>query len=175
MAEILSMVRERVDDLPILWAHLDRLGGNPYWTSIFPRMATGWACVWGGSACSGWPLSSPRAIIACTMVLLGRSHGSPGGRGAPDRQCPPRDGGNDRLATVPAALSDARRGRAWAGALNPHVRRVSDRQPACVRLESSHASAVISPPARVQQRRLALLDCPVAISTRLCLVSHQPP
>jgi hypothetical protein len=54
---------------------------------------------------------------------------------------PTRDGGNDRLATVPAALSDARRERAWAGALNQYVRRVSDRQPACVRLESSRASA----------------------------------
>jgi hypothetical protein len=86
MTEPLTMVRERVEDLPVLVAHLDRLAVHPCWTSIVPRMATGWACVWGGSACSGGPIASPRAIIACTLWLLGRSHRS---GWAPDRQCPP--------------------------------------------------------------------------------------
>jgi hypothetical protein len=89
MTEPLSMVRERVEDLPVLVAHLDRLGVHPCWTSIVRRMATGWACVWGESVCSGGPIASPRAIIACTLWLLGRSHGSPRSRSTPDRQRPP--------------------------------------------------------------------------------------
>ena len=43
MAETLSIVSERVDDIPVLLAQLARMGCNPCWTSTFPPMATGWA------------------------------------------------------------------------------------------------------------------------------------
>ena len=52
----------------------------------------------------------------------------------------PLDVSDDRLATVLEALSDDTRWSAFEGALNQHVLRVYDLQPACVRLDSTTAS-----------------------------------
>jgi hypothetical protein len=52
----------------------------------------------------------------------------------------PLDVGDDRLATVLEAVSDDTRWRAFEGALNQHVLRVYDLQPACVRLDSATVS-----------------------------------
>jgi transposase len=52
----------------------------------------------------------------------------------------PLDVSDDRLATVLEALSDDTRWSAFEGALNQHMLRVYDLQPACVRLDSTTAS-----------------------------------
>jgi len=41
MAEPLTMVRERVDDMPVLWAYLDRLGVQPLLDEHFPMHGHG--------------------------------------------------------------------------------------------------------------------------------------
>ena len=41
MAERLSIISERVDDIPLLLAQLERMGVRPRWTSTSPPMATG--------------------------------------------------------------------------------------------------------------------------------------
>lgn len=43
MAGTLTMCRARGDDIPLLLAQLERMGGNRAWTNTFPPMATGWA------------------------------------------------------------------------------------------------------------------------------------
>jgi transposase len=50
------------------------------------------------------------------------------------------DVGDDRLATVLEAVSDETRWRAVEGALTPHLRRVYDLPPTCVRLDRTTVS-----------------------------------
>jgi transposase len=140
MAETLTIISERVDDLPVLLAQLDRLGVRPLLDEYFPTHGN-----WGGLSL-GWV-----SVLWLTYILSEGDHRlnhvAPWAKQRLHtlRECTgqpvhPLDVGDDRLATVLEALSDDRRWRACEGALNQHALRVYDLQPACVRLDSTTAS-----------------------------------
>ena len=140
MAEALSMVSARVEDMPVLLAHLHRMGGQPLLDEHVPThghwvgLSLGWVSV-------GWvthllsegdhrlnhvtPWATPRlhTLQACTGQAVD-----------------PLDVSDDRLATVLEVLSEETPWRACEGALNQHTRRVSDLPPACVRLDRTTAN-----------------------------------
>jgi len=140
MAETLTLVSERVDDMPVLLAHLARLGLQPLLDGHFPThgnwvgLSLGWVSVlWLTHILSEgdhrlnhvapWAKQRLYTLQACT--------------GQPVH---PLDVSDDRLATVLEALSDDTRWNAFEGALNQHTLRVYDLQPACVRLDSTTAN-----------------------------------
>jgi len=140
MAETLTIVSERVDDIPVLLAQLDRLGVQPLLDEHFPTHGN-----WGGLSL-GWV-----SVLWLTHILSEGDHRlnhvAPWAKQRLHtlRECTgqpvhPLDVGDDRLATVLEALSDDTRWRACEGALNQHALRVYDLQPACVRLDSTTAS-----------------------------------
>jgi transposase len=140
MAEPLSIVSERVDDIPVILAQLARLGLQPLLDEHFPThgnwvgLSLGWVSVlWLTHILSEgdhrlnhvapWAQQRLHTLQACTGQLV---H--------------PLDLSDDRLATVLEALSDDRRWSGFEGALNQHTLRVYDLQPACVRLDSTTAN-----------------------------------
>src|SRR5262245_52586986 len=140
MAETLTLVSERVDDMPVLLAQLDRLGVPPLLDEHVPTHGH-----WGGLSL-GWV-----SVLWLSHILSEGDHRlnhvAPWAKQRLHtlRECTgqpvhPLDVGDDRLATVMEALSDDRRWSAFEGALNQHVLRVYDLEPACVRLDSTTAS-----------------------------------
>jgi transposase len=140
MAETLTIVSERVDDIPVLLAHLDRMGLQPLLDEYFPThgnwvgLSLGWVSVlWLTHILSEgdhrlnhvapWAKQRLHTLQECT--------------GQPVH---PLDVGDDRLATVLEALSDDTRWSACEGALNQHALRVYDLHPTCVHLDSTSAS-----------------------------------
>jgi transposase len=140
MAETLTIVSERVDDIPVLLAQLDRLGVQPLLDEHFPThgnwvgLSLGWVSVlWLTHILSEgdhrlnhvapWATQRLHTLQACT--------------GQPVH---PLDLSDDRLATVLEALSEAPRWSAYEGALNQHTLRVYDLEPTCVRLDSTTAN-----------------------------------
>jgi transposase len=140
MAETLTLVSERVDDVPVLLAQLDRLGLQPLLDEHFPThgnwvgLSLGWVSVlWLAHILSEgdhrlnhvapWATQRLHTLRECT--------------GQPVH---PLDISDDRLATVLEALSDDPRWRAFEGALNQHTLRVYDLEPTCVRLDSTTAN-----------------------------------
>jgi transposase len=140
MAETLTIVSERVDDIPVLLAQLDRLGVQPLLDAHFPTHGN-----WVGLSL-GWV-----SVLWLTHILSEGDHRlnhvAPWAKQRLQtlRECTgqpvhPLDVGDDRLATVLEALSNDRRWRACEGALNQHTLRVYELQPACVRLDSTTAN-----------------------------------
>jgi len=140
MAETLTIVSERVDDIPILLAQLDRMGLQPLLDEHFPThgnwvgLSLGWVSVlWLTHILSEgdhrlnhvapWAQQRLQTLRACTGQLV---H--------------PLDVSDDRLAIVLEALSDDTRWSACEGALNQHALRVYDLHPTCVRLDSTSVS-----------------------------------
>jgi transposase len=140
VAETLSIVSERVDDMPVLLAQLDRLGLQSLLDEHFPTHGN-----WVGLSL-GWV-----SVLWLTHLLSEGDHRlnhvAPWAKQRLQtlRECtgqpvPPLDVGDDRLATVLEALSDDTRWSAGEEALNHHALRVYDLQPACVRLDSTTAN-----------------------------------
>ncbi len=140
MAEALSIVSERVDDIPVLLAHLNRMGVQPLLDEHFPThgnwvgLSLGWvSVVWLTHILSEgdhrlnhvtpWATQRLHTLQACTGQAVD-----------------PLDVSDDRLATVLEVLSEDTPWRAFEGALNQHTLRVYDLQPACVRLDSTTAN-----------------------------------
>jgi transposase len=140
MTEPLILTTERVDDIPLLLAHLERMGLQPLLDAYFPTHGN-----WVGLSL-GWV-----SVLWLTHILSEGDHRlnhvAPWAKQRLHtlRECTgqpvhPLDLSDDRLATVLEALSDDTRWRACEGALNQHALRVYDLQPACVRLDSTSAS-----------------------------------
>ncbi len=140
MAETLTLVSERVDDIPVLLAQLNRMGLQPLLDEHFPThgnwvgLSLGWVSVlWLTHILSEgdhrlnhvvpWAKQRLHTLQACT-----------------EQPIHPLDVSDDRLATVLEALSHDTRWSAFEGALNQHTVRVYDLQPACVRLDSTTAN-----------------------------------
>jgi transposase len=140
MAETLTIVSERVDDIPVLLAQLDRMGLQPLLDEHFPThgnwvgLSLGWvSVVWLTHILSEgdhrlnhvapWAKQRLHTLQECTRQPV---HAL--------------DVSDDRLATVLEALSDEMHWHAFEGALNRHTLRVYDLQPACVRLDSTTAN-----------------------------------
>ena len=140
MAETLTLVSERVDDMPGLLAQRNRMGLQPLLDEHFPThghwvgLSVGWVSVlWVTPMLSEgdhrlnhvvpWATQRLHTLQACTEPPI---H--------------PVDVSDDRLATVLEALSDETRGRACEAALNQHTWRGYDLPPACVRLDRTTAT-----------------------------------
>jgi transposase len=140
MAETLTIISERVDDMPVLLAHLDRMGLQPLLDEHFPThgnwvgLSLGWvSVVWLTHMLSAgdhrlnhvapWAKQRLHTLQECT-----------------GQSVQPLDVSDDRLATVLEALSDETHWHAFEGALNQHTLRVYDLQPACVRLDRTTAN-----------------------------------
>jgi transposase len=140
MAETLRVVSERIDDMPVLWAHLDRMGLQSLLDEHFPTHGN-----WVGLSL-GWV-----GVVGLTHILSAgdhrlnhvvpwatqRLHTLEECTGQPVH---PLDVSDDRLATVLEALSVDTRWHTFEGALNQPTLRVYALQPACVRLDSTSAS-----------------------------------
>jgi transposase len=140
MAERLSILSERVDDIPLLLAQLERMGVRPLLDEYFPDHGN-----WVGLSL-GWV-----AELWLTHILSEADHRlnhvEPWAeqrlhtlRGCTGQPVHPLDVGDDRLAEVLAALSDEARWAVFEGALNRQLRRVDELQPACVRRDNTAAS-----------------------------------
>ena len=140
MAETLKITTERVDDIPLLLAQLERMGVQPLLDKHFPThgnwvgLSLGWvSVVWLTHMLSEgdhrlnhvapWATQRLHTLQACTGQPVHRL-----------------DVSDDRLATVLETLSDDRRWSIFEGALNQHTLRVYDLEPTCVRLDSTTAN-----------------------------------
>src|SRR5215475_1654174 len=109
MAETLQIISERVDDIPVLLAQLERMGVQPLLDEHFPTHGN-----WVGLSL-GWV-----TVIWLTHILSEANHrlnhGEPWAdqrlhilRGCTGQQIHPLDVSDDRLAAVLGALSDEAR------------------------------------------------------------------
>jgi transposase len=140
MAETLTIRSERVDDIPLLLAQLDRMGVQPLLDAHFPTHGN-----WVGLSL-GWV-----TVLWLTHILSEADHRlnhvQPWAqqrlqtlRGAIGEQVHPLDLSDDRLAAVLEALSDDARWQGFEGAFTQQLLRVYDLQPERVRLDSTTAS-----------------------------------
>jgi transposase len=140
MAETLTIISERVDDIPLLLAQLDRMGVQPLLDEHFPTHGN-----WVGLSL-GWV-----TVLWLTHILSEADHRlnhvAPWAeqrlhtlRGSTGHRIHRLDLSDDRLAAVLEALSDDERWQACEGALTQQLLRVYDLQPERVRLDSTTAS-----------------------------------
>jgi transposase len=140
MAETLTIVSERVDDMPIWVAQLDRLGLQPLWDGHVPThghwvgLSLGWVTVlWWAPILS----EGDHRLNHVAPWAKQRLHTRRECTGQPVHPLAIRD---DRWATGLEALSDETRWRTFEGALNQHTRRVYALEPTGVRLDSPTAN-----------------------------------
>jgi transposase len=140
MAEKLTIITERVDDIPLLLAQLERMGVQPLLDEYFPTHGN-----WVGLSL-GWV-----TVIWLTHILSEANHRlnqvEPWAmqrlqtlRGATGQRVHPLDLSDDRLAAVLEALSDDAHWQAFEGAWTQQLLRVYDLQPERVRLDATTAS-----------------------------------
>ena len=140
MAETLTIRSERVDDIPLLVAQLDRMGVQPLLDEHFPTHGN-----WVGLSL-GWV-----TVVWLTHILSEADHRlnhvEPWAeqrlhtlRGCTGQRVDPLDLSDDRLAAVLEALSDDTRWQAFEGAWTQPLLRVYDLQPERVRLDTTTAS-----------------------------------
>jgi transposase len=140
MNETLTINSERVDDIPLLLAHLKRMGVAELLDEHFPAHGN-WQGLSLGELCTVWlthilseadhRLSHVQPWAEKRLETLRQSIGQ-GVRAL--------DFSDDRLAGVLSALSDDERWGKFENALNQHLLRVYDLQPQRVRLDSTTAS-----------------------------------
>jgi transposase len=140
MAETLKIISERVDDLPLLLAQLERMGGQPLLDEHFPThgngvgLSLGWVTViWVTHLLSAAAhrLHQVEPWAAQRLHTLRRCTG---------QAVQPLDLSDDRLAAGLAALSEEARWPAFEGAFTQHLQRVYALQPERGRLDRTTAS-----------------------------------
>jgi transposase len=140
MAGTLTIRSERVDDIPLLLAQLERMGVQSLLDEHFPTHGN-----WVGLSL-GWV-----TVVWLTHILSEANHRlnhvEPWAdqrlhilRGATGQQVHPLDLSDDRLAAVLEALSHDKPWQAFEGACTQQLLRVYDLQPERVRLDSTTAS-----------------------------------
>lgn len=139
MAEPLTIRSERVEDIPLLLAQLDRRGLQPLRDGHFPTHGNG-----VGLSLGGVTVRWLTHILSEADHRL--THGQPWAkqrvhllRGATGQRGHPLDLSDDRLAAVLAAWSHDHQWQACEGAFPPHLLRVYDRPPARGRRETTTA------------------------------------
>src|SRR5262252_6995258 len=139
MRETLSMIRERLDDMPLLLAQLERMGLQPLLDEHCPRHGNGVGLSVGGVT-GIWltPILSA-ANHRLNHVEAWAENRRHTWRGCTGQRVHALDGSDDHLAAVLEALSDDDRWRAFERTLTQHVRRVDDRRPEGVRLDRTTA------------------------------------
>ena len=140
MTETLTIRSERVDDIPLLLAQLDRMGMQPLLDEHFSTHGN-----WVGLSL-GWV-----TVLWLTHILSEADHRlnhvEPWAeqrlhtlRASTGQRVHPLDLSDDRLAAVLEALSHDEEWQAFEGAFTQHLLRVYDLQPERVRLDSTTAS-----------------------------------
>jgi transposase len=140
MNETLTILSERVDDIPLLLAQVARMGVQPLLDTHFPTHGN-----WQGLSL-GWV-----TVIWLTHILSQADHRlnhvEPWAekrlhtlRGCIDQPLHPLDVSDDRLARVLQALSDDARWSTFENALTQQLVRVYALRPERVRLDSTTAS-----------------------------------
>src|SRR6266699_3458198 len=130
MKEPLTITTERVDDIPLLLAHMQRMGLARLLDAHFPTHGNR----------QGLSLGMV-TIIWLTHVLSQADHRMETLRGCSDAMLEVGDLGDDRLADVLRHLSDDERWRAFEGELTGQLVRVYDLGADCVRLDATTASS----------------------------------
>jgi len=140
MTEPLTIRSERVDDIPLLLAQLDRMGVQPLLDEHFPThgnwvgLSLGWVTVlWLTHILS----EADHRLNHVQPWAVQRLHTL---RGATGQRVHPLDLSDDRLATVLETLSDDARWPAFEGAFTQQLVRVYDVQAERVRLDATTAS-----------------------------------
>lgn len=140
MNENLTIRNERVDDIPVLLAQMERMGIQPTMDEYFPThgnwkgISLGWtSMVWLSHILSlgdhrlnhvqGWAEKRLETLRGCTGQAVR-----------------PLDFSDDRLEDVLLALSDDLRWQGFEATLNQRLVRVYDLNPQRVRLDSTSAS-----------------------------------
>jgi transposase len=140
MSERLTIISERVDDIPLLLAHLERMGLQPLLDKHFPAHGN-WVGLGLGGVTVIWltPILSQadHRLNHVAPWAAQRLHTLRGCTGQPGH---PLDVSDDRLAAVLEALSDNTRWRAFESAWNRQLLRVYDLRAERVRLASTTAS-----------------------------------
>jgi transposase len=140
MSEQPTIHTERVDDVPLLLAQLERMGVPPLLDAHFPAhgnrqgLSLGWVCaIWLAHILSraDHRLNQVRAWADQLQTTLASFLPVP---------LRPTDLTDDRLADALRVLSDDTRWAAYEGALNGHLLRVYDLHPTTVRVDSTTAS-----------------------------------
>src|SRR6266511_5462377 len=140
MAERLSIISERVDDIPLLLAQLERMGIQSLLDEHCSMHGN------GAGLSLGWV-----TVIWLTPILSQADHRLNHVerwaeqrlhtlRGCTGQRVHPLDVSDDHLAAVLEALSGDARWSAFEGTLNQHLLRVYDLQPERGRLDSTTAS-----------------------------------
>lgn len=140
MSEQPTIHTERVDDVPLLLAQLERMGVPSLLDVHFPAhgnrqgLSLGWVCtIWLAHILSraDHRLNQVRAWADQLQTTLSSVLPAP---------LRPTDLTDDRLADALRVLSDDTRWAAYEGALNGHLLRVYDLHPTTVRVDSTTAS-----------------------------------
>jgi transposase len=140
MAETLTLRRERVDDIPLLLAQLDRMGLQPLLDEHVPTHGHGVGLSLGWVTVLWLPQIRSEADHRLNHVQPWAKQRLHTLRGATGQPVPPLDLSDDRLAAVLAALSDDTRWPAFEGAFTQQLLRVYDLQPERVRRDTTTAS-----------------------------------
>src|SRR5215472_190652 len=140
MNETLTVLSERVDDIPLLLAQMARMWVPPLLATHFPTHGT-----WQELSLGWVPVLWLPHILSQADHRLNHVEPWAEKRFHTLRRCTghrvhPLDVSDDRLAGVLEALSDDARWAAFEGALNQQLLRVYDLQPERVRLDSTTAS-----------------------------------
>lgn len=140
MNETLTVTNERVDDLPLLLAQLERMRVQPLLDAHFPTHGH-WQGLSLGAVAGVWlthilseadhRLNHVQAWADKRRETLSRCVGQP---------VRALDFSDDRLGEVLSALSEDASWQAFEGALTRHLLRVYDLSPQAVRLDSTTAS-----------------------------------
>ena len=140
MSESLTITSERVDDLPVLLAQMERMELAALLDAPFPTHG-GWEGLSLGGVSVVWLThvlsQADHRLNVVQPWVEGRLETLRTSLGQPVR---PLDLSDDRLAAVLHALSDDPRWAAFEGALNGRLVRVYDLRPERVRLDSTTAS-----------------------------------
>jgi transposase len=140
MSETLTITSERVDDIPLLLAQLERMGLQPLLDAHVPTHGN-----WVGLSL-GWV-----TVIWLTHILSEANHRLNHVeawaekrldtlRGCTGQRVHPLDVSDDHLAAILEAFSEDERWSVFESALNQHLLRVYALQPERVRLDSTTAS-----------------------------------
>lgn len=144
MAEPLTRLSARGDDLPVLWAPLDRVGVRALLDEYGPTPGHWGGLRLGWGRVRWWTSIRSAGDQRLQHVAPGAQHRLHTRREGTGQPVPPVAVGDDRLATGREAVRDARRWRAWEGARHQHAWRVYDLPPAGVRRARTTASGAWS-------------------------------
>src|SRR5947209_7446918 len=141
MNEALTIKTERVDDIPLLLAQMQRMGLVELLDRHFPThgnrvgLSLGWVtALWLTHVLS-------QADHRINRVQVWAEHRLSTLRGCSEARLEVRDLSDDRLADVLRALSDDRRWQAFEQELTGQLVRVYDLRAGCVRLDTTSASS----------------------------------